>query len=85
METPEEGPNDETAEKDNGMNLDLLESNAREGIRKFIVSKSPYEFQDMVAALLRAMGYHRPFIAPTGKDGGIDITAYLDPLGVKRL
>ena len=81
--TPDEEPNDDTAEKDNGMNLDLLESDAREGIRKFIVSKSPYEFQDMVAALLRAMGYHTPFIAPKGKDGGIDITAYLDPLGAQ--
>lgn len=82
-EKPEEEPNDETAEKDNAMNLDLLESNAREGIRQFIVSKSPYEFQDMVAALLRAMDYHTPFIAPKGKDGGIDIIAYLDPLGAK--
>ena len=82
-ESTEEEPTDETAEKDNAMNLDLLESDAREGIRKFIVSKSPYEFQDMVAALLRAMGYHTPFIAPKGKDGGIDITAYLDPLGAQ--
>lgn len=76
-EEPDEEPNDETAEKDNSMNLDLLESNAREGIRQFIAAKSPYEFQDMVAALLRAMDYHTPFIAPKGKDGGIDITAYL--------
>ena len=82
-EKPEEEPNDETSEKDNAMNLDLLESDAREGIRQFIVSKSPYEFQDMVAALLRAMDYHTPFIAPKGKDGGIDIIAYLDPLGAK--
>ena len=79
----EEEPDDETAEKDNAMNLDLLESDAREGIRQFIASKSPYEFQDMVAALLRAMDYHTPFIAPKGKDGGIDIIAYLDPLGAK--
>jgi restriction system protein len=82
-DSPEEEPNDETAEKDNAMNLDLLESDAREAIRQFIVSKSPYEFQDMVAALLRAMDYHTPFIAPKGKDGGIDIIAYLDPLGAK--
>ncbi len=27
------------------------------------------------------MGYHVPFIAPKGKDGGIDIVAYRDPLG----
>ena len=82
-DSPEEEPNDETAEKDNAMNLDLLESDAREGIRQFIISKCPYEFQDMVAALLRAMDYHTPFIAPKGKDGGIDIIAYLDPLGAK--
>jgi restriction system protein len=81
VETPDEDPNDESAEKDNGMNLDMLESDAREGIRKFIVSKSPYEFQDMVAALLRAMDYHTPFIAPKGKDGGVDVIAYVDPLG----
>ena len=37
----------------------------------------------MVAALLRAMDYHTPFVAPKGKDGGIDIIAYLDPLGAK--
>ena len=79
----DEEPDDETSEKDNAMNLDLLESDAREGIRQFIASKSPYEFQDMVAALLRAMEYHTPFIAPKGKDGGIDIIAYLDPLGAK--
>ena len=82
-ESPDEEPNDETAEKDNSRNLDLLESDAREGIRQCIVSKSPYEFQDMVAALLRAMKYYKPFIAPKGKDGGIDIIAYLDPLGAQ--
>lgn len=82
-EKTEEEPNDETAEKDNGMNLDLLESDAREGIRQYIVSKSPYEFQDLVAALLRAMKYYTPFVAPKGKDGGIDIIAYLDPLGAQ--
>lgn len=73
-------PTDETAEN---MNLDLLESDARDGIKKYIVSKSPYEFQDMVAALLRAMKYYTPFVAPKGKDGGIDIIAYLDPLGAQ--
>lgn len=36
-----------------------------------------------MAALLRAMGYHTPFVAPKGKDGGIDIIAYLDPLGAQ--
>lgn len=28
------------------------------------------------------MGYHVPLVAPPGRDGGIDIVAYKDPLGV---
>ena len=82
-DTRKEEPDDNTAETDNSMNLDLLESTARDGIQKYITAKRPYEFQEMVAALLRAMGYHTPFIAPKGKDGGIDIIAYVDPLGAQ--
>src|SRR5438045_3096909 len=33
------------------------------------------------AALLRSMDYYTPFVAPRGKDGGVDIFAYRDPLG----
>ncbi|MCL2415130.1 MAG: restriction endonuclease [Bacteroidales bacterium] len=62
-------------------NLDLLMGEAISGIKDFIRSKNPYEFQDMVAALLRAMNYHTPFVSPKGKDGGLDIIAYNDPLG----
>lgn len=62
-------------------NLDLLEEQAIAGIKDFLRSKNAYEFQDMVAALLRAMNYHTPFISPKGKDGGLDIIAYNDPLG----
>lgn len=62
-------------------NLDFLEGQAITGIKEFIRSKNAYEFQDMVAALLRGMSYHTPFISPKGKDGGLDIIAYNDPLG----
>lgn len=62
-------------------NLSILEEQAIAGIKDFIRSKNAYEFQDMVAALLRAMNYHTPFISPKGKDGGLDIVAYNDPLG----
>lgn len=58
----------------------MLQGQASKGIREYII-KEPYEFQDLVAALLRAMGYYTPFIAPKGKDGGVDIIAYRDPLG----
>lgn len=70
--------------KERIIDLEELEDKARSGIQDFIRAKGPYEFQDMVAALLRAMGYHTPFIAPKGKDGGIDIVAYFDPLGAKE-
>lgn len=54
---------------------------AIEGLKKQIGLKNPYEFQELIAALLRGMGYYTPFVAPQGKDGGIDVIAYRDPLG----
>ena len=64
--------------------LDSLREEAKAGIKDFIRGKNPYEFQDMVAALLRAMNYHTPFVSPKGKDGGLDIVAYRDPLGASE-
>lgn len=61
--------------------IEALEDQAVSGIKDYIKLKNPYEFQDLVGALLRAMGYHTDFIAPKGKDGGIDIIAYSDPFG----
>lgn len=58
-----------------------MEQLAIEGLKKQIGLKNPYEFQDLAAALLRGMGYYTPFVAPAGKDGGVDIIAYRDPLG----
>ena len=48
---------------------------------KILAKYKSYEFQDLVADLLRAMDYHIAWIAPPGKDRGIDIIAYTDPLG----
>jgi len=61
--------------------LEEVEQQALDGLRKYIDAKTAYEFQDLVAALLRGMGYYTPFVAPRGKDGGIDVVAYQDPLG----
>ena len=58
-----------------------IEQLAIEGLKKQINLKNPYEFQELVAALLRGMGYYTPFVAPQGKDGGVDVIAYRDPLG----
>lgn len=52
-------------------------------IQQYLRGMKPYDFQDLVAALLSAMGYHVSWIAPPGKDGGIDILAAADPLGTK--
>lgn len=51
-------------------------------IERHLHSMGPYDFQNLVAALLRAMGYHVSWIAPPGRDGGIDILAHTDPLGI---
>mgnify|MGYP004552365355 FL=1 len=42
---------------------------------------TPYSFQELCGALFRGMGYYTPFIAPKGKDGGVDVIAYKDPIG----
>jgi len=55
---------------------------ARSEIEDYINNQlGPYDFQKLVAELLIAMGYYVPFVAPPGRDGGIDIVAYKDPLG----
>lgn len=84
----EEGENEEVEdlgdkEKLHEARLQELDEESTEGLRDFIIKKNPYEFQEMTAALLRAMGYYTPHIASRGKDGGVDIVAYEDPLGAK--
>jgi restriction system protein len=69
--------------KETMIELETLEERAINGIREYLKNKNPYEFQDIVAALLKAMGYYIQSVAPRGKDGGIDIVAYVDPLGAQ--
>ncbi|GAB3367135.1 hypothetical protein GCM10027566_39500 [Arachidicoccus ginsenosidivorans] len=64
--------------------LSQYEEDAFNGIRNFIINKNPYEFQDIVAELLAAMGYHISDVAQRGADNGIDILAYTDPLGTRQ-
>ena len=80
-ESPETIEIEQNPNQEQKANLDIVEEQAIAGIKEFIKAKNPYEFQDLVAALLRAMKYHTPFISPKGKDGGLDIVAYNDPLG----
>lgn len=61
--------------------LEEAEESAWREISNYLANMPPYEFQELVASLLRAMGYHVPWIAPRGRDGGVDIVAFTDPLG----
>ena len=63
--------------------FDQAEEQAWSEIKQYLSSINPYEFQKVVASLLRAMGYHVSWVAPPGRDGGIDILAWTDPLGTK--
>ena len=84
-ENPIEHDDDEVPEEHiaNLASYDEMQQKAMDGLQEYINAKNAYEFQDLVAALLRGMGYYTPFVAPKGKDGGVDIIAYRDPLGTQ--
>lgn len=63
--------------------FETAEEDAWREVEAYLTSMPPYDFQNLVAALLRAMDYHVAWIAPPGKDGGIDIVAHTDPLGTR--
>jgi len=63
------------------VSVEEAEDNALEIISQFLASMDPYQFQKLIGALLEGMDYHVSWIAPPGKDGGMDIIAFQDPLG----
>ena len=63
--------------------LERAQEDAWSEIERYLRAMPPYQFQELVASLLRAMGYHVAWVAPPGKDGGTDIVAYNDPLGAQ--
>lgn len=54
---------------------------AEELISDRIARMDPFEFEELVAALLRAMGYHAAR-TPAGPDRGVDVIAQSDALGL---
>jgi restriction system protein len=83
---PEEGHEEDSlevtgVEAASAVTLEEAEETARQEIREYLAKMPPYDVQELVAALLRGMGYHVPWIAPPGPDKGVDIVAYTDPLG----
>lgn len=62
--------------------IEEAEETTRESIQSYLGEMNPYDFQDLVGALIVAMGYHLVWMAPKGPDGGLDFLAQGDPLGV---
>jgi restriction system protein len=61
--------------------LEEAEDNSLAIITQYLSNMDPYQFQDLIGALLEGMEYHVSWIAPPGKDGGMDLIAFQDQLG----
>lgn len=82
--TPVEAEPDEPAEERAAtITFEEAEEQAWKEIAAYLENIDPYDLQDLVASLLEAMGYHVNWVSPRGKDAGLDIVAYTDPLGTK--
>jgi restriction system protein len=79
---PEQAEIEEASEvADSAGTLEEAQESAWAEIRAYLTTMPPYDFQRLVGALLKAMGYYVDWIAPPGPDGGIDLVAHTDPLG----
>lgn len=63
--------------------LDEIRERSRELIKDKINELEAYDFQDLVAGVLRAMGY-KTRVSPPGADRGIDILASPDGFGFEQ-
>lgn len=74
-------PDDDDDDSSAATTLEEAEESAWREIEEYLHEMNPMDFQDLVAGLLQAMGYHVSWIAPPGPDRGIDIIGHRDPLG----
>jgi restriction system protein len=72
---------EETELSDASLTLEQAVEDSWQQVRAFLHKMDPYDFQHLVAGLLRGMGYHVTWVAPPGKDRGVDIVALGDPVG----
>lgn len=63
--------------------LEEAEEAAWAEIDEHLETMNPYDFQELVAGLLRGMGYYVAWVSPPGPDKGIDVIAHTDPLGIQ--
>ncbi len=77
---------DDTAEEviDVSTTLEEAEETSWAEVEQHLAQMNPYDFQELVAGLLRGMKYHVSWIAPAGPDKGVDIIAHVDPLGIEK-
>ena len=81
--TPTEPIEEQVEEKSATITFEEAEEQAWAEIENYFQNMPPYDLQKLVGALLRAMEYHVSWISPPGKDGGVDILAWNDPLGTR--
>jgi restriction system protein len=80
---PEEDAGEAEEDAEDAITIEEAEESAWSEIEEYLAKMNPYDFQNLVAGLLVGMGYSVSWISPPGADGGIDVVAYSDPLGVK--
>jgi restriction system protein len=72
-----------SAAKEVSITFEEAEEHAWAEISQYLRAMNPFDFQHLVADLLRAMSYHVSWVSPPGKDGGVDILAWPDALGTR--
>lgn len=76
----EEEPSDEEVSEESKRSL---QENARERVKDKIVSLDDQEMEELLAGLLRAMGF-KATVSPIGPDRGVDVIASPDGLGLQE-
>ena len=79
---PSDRPEPET-NADVEQSLEAIRGQSRELIKDQINTLDPYDLQDLVAGVLRAMGY-KTRVSPPGADRGVDIMASPDGFGFEQ-
>ncbi len=82
-ELGQEGPESEDVPTETATTLEEAKEDAWTEIEDYLGKMLPFVFQDLVVGLLRGMGYYIGWIAPpNAADGGIDVIAHTDRLGI---
>ena len=77
--TPETREGAVDADVEDEPNAQRVETYSRDFVEKILRGMEPEQFENLVAGVLRAMGYHADVTQISG-DGGVDVLASKDPL-----